>query len=135
MLCAHPVPHIVRRSSSTLLPSLKEGHFASPIGSLFHGESGVRALKATVWGALEAPASHFGSGSCGTMQGRRQLKATAPFSWLRGGPARAMEHFGEQSQALRRRPSTPYSLGLTRRIHSLALQAKCPDAGVKCVGD
>src|SRR5215213_8729547 len=34
------------------------------------------------------------SGSCGTKQSRRQLKATAPFSWLRGGPARAMIHLG-----------------------------------------
>src|SRR5687767_2504473 len=32
------------------------------------------------------------------MQGRRQLKATAPFSWLRGGPARAMDHFGENTK-------------------------------------
>ena len=46
-------------------------------------------------GCLRLPRQTWESGSCGTKQSRRQLKATTPFSWLRGGPARAMIHLGE----------------------------------------
>src|SRR5829696_8859965 len=48
-------------------------------------------------GCLRLPRHTWESGSCGTKQSRRQLKATAPFSWHRGGPARAMAHWCENS--------------------------------------
>src|SRR5215204_3587484 len=76
-------------------PFSRRGHFASPMGSLFLERVWCSCSKGNSLGCLRLPRHTWESGSCGTKQSRRQLKATPPFSWLRGGPARAMDHLDE----------------------------------------
>src|SRR5215207_7425600 len=79
---------------SISLPSAGGNTHPPPRGASYNKESGVRALskEGTVRGAYEAPTSHFFTGSAAPSFADVG-PATATFSSLRGGPARAMGHF------------------------------------------